>query len=377
MIDEHYIGREQSQVKHRILERYLQAFSPIIGSKFDEIVYVDCMAGPWEARDEALRDTSFHTAISVFQDCKRRGRCKSVRVLLIESDADRYSLLEAYGKTVTEIEVVTKNWDFTQHIEDVVAFATHSRNSFPFFFIDPTGWSQVRINLIRPILQVDPGEVLINFMASWIRRFLDDPQKSFGDLLGDEEVERLRTLEGEELEDELVNVYAARVRRAGRFSYTCAIPILMPDRDAIHYHLVYGTRSFKGLEEFKKAEAVAIPYMHDLRAAAQRRRQEQNTGQRFLLAPSETYQEQRFRTFNERRKANARESVTQMLNRNRSVTYSDLFQESMQFATVSVADLRQWLAEWEHNGAIRYGSWGKGQRVPRPDTRVELTGKLL
>jgi hypothetical protein len=36
-MNEFYHDREQSQVKHRILERYLQAFSPIIGSRYDEI----------------------------------------------------------------------------------------------------------------------------------------------------------------------------------------------------------------------------------------------------------------------------------------------------------------------------------------------------
>ncbi len=375
MTNEHYYDREQSQVKHRILERYLQAFSPIIGSRYDEIVYVDCMAGPWETRDKCLSDTSFHKALSVFRDCKNRGRCKRIRALLIENDPERYPQLEAYGQAINDIEVVTRPWDFNEHVQDIVDFAKQSRNSFPFFFIDPTGWSEARIDRIRPILQMNPGEVLINFMSSWVKRFLDDPRKPFEELLG-EEVDRLRSLHGEELDDELVDVYATRVRQEGRFSYTCAIPIMMPDRDAIHYHLVYGTRDFKGLEEFKRTEAVAIPYMHDLRAQAQRRRDEENSTQCFLLPPSVTYREQRFRSFNERRKANARAAVVRLLTRKRSTTYRDMYQESMQYATVIEKDLRQWLDEWRSRGMIRFGNWSKGQRVPRPDTIVIMLSAL-
>jgi three-Cys-motif partner protein len=374
--DEHYYGREQSQTKHRVLERYLQAFAPIIGSAYDEIVYVDCLAGPWEAKDESLSDTSFSRALSVFRECKKQGRCRNVRALLIESDSSRYAQLEAYGKQFRDIEVVTQQWDFTEHVQDVVDFATRSRNSFPFFFIDPTGWREIRIDLIRPILRTDPGEVLINFMSSWVSRFLDDPSKCFEELLG-QDTGRLRGLRDEELEDELIDTYADRVRKAGNYAYTCAIPILMPDRDFIHYHLVYGTRNFKGLVEFKKAEEDAIPYMHEHRAAAQRRREEEKNGQGFLLEPSATYCERRFSNFNQRRLSNARGAVIKILSCTPSVAYQTLFQESMQYSTVLQEDLREWLRDWEKNGIIAYKNWQKKQRVPHPDTIISVLNPAL
>ena len=118
-----YQDREQSQVKHRVLQRYLQAFAPIVGSAYDEIVYVDCMAGPWESRDSSLSDTSFHTALDVLRRCRHQGRCKKVRALLIEKDPDSYRLLDAYARSITDIEVVTKCWDFNEHVADIVAFA--------------------------------------------------------------------------------------------------------------------------------------------------------------------------------------------------------------------------------------------------------------
>src|SRR5690348_9067595 len=41
-----YREREQTEVKHRCLERYLQAAARILGS-WSAFVYVDCCAGPW------------------------------------------------------------------------------------------------------------------------------------------------------------------------------------------------------------------------------------------------------------------------------------------------------------------------------------------
>jgi len=370
-----YHDREQSQVKHRVLQRYLQAFAPIIGSAYDEIVYVDCMAGPWESRDTSLSDTSFDTALTVLRSCKREGRCGRVRALLIENNSESYRRLEEYAQSILDIEVVTKCWDFNDHISDIVAFVKHNRNSFPFFFIDPTGWKEARIDRITPLLRVEPGEVLINFMSSWVIRFLDDESKPFEKLLNTD-VEHLRNLCGDELEDELVNLYAAQVRRRGNYLYTCAVPILMPDRDSIHYHLVYGTRGFMGLKEFKKAEAVSIPFMHEVRALAQRRRDEQRSGKGFLFDAAHTYQEDRYQRFNRRRLANAREAIIGLLTRTVPVSYQDLFQESMQYSTVLEADLRQWLNEWENKGWIKYRNWAPRQRVPHSDTTIDVVQKL-
>jgi three-Cys-motif partner protein len=375
MIEDWYHDREQSQVKHKVLERYLQAFAPIIGSAFEEIVYIDCLAGPWKSRDEQLSDTSFHKALSVFRECKSRGRCKRIRALLIEKDPESFDLLEKYGSTVKDIEVETKQWDFSDHVSDVVRFATASRNSFAFFFIDPTGWSEIRLDRIRPILQVNPGEVLINFMSSWVKRFLGDASKPLEELLGPK-IEHLRSLRGDELEDELVNAYAELIREVGSFKYSCAIPILMPDKNAIHYHLVFGTRSYKGLEVFKKTEEFAIPFMHELRANAQRRREEEQRGQRFLLAPSDTYSESRFRDFNSRRRANARAAVEKLIQVEKTISFRSIYQECMQFSTVTLKDLRDWLDEWRSNGSIRFANWSKNQRVPNEDTQIVLLKPL-
>jgi len=213
-------------------------------------------------------------------------------------------------------------------------------------------------------------------MSSWIIRFLDDESKPFEKLLN-ADVKHLRSLSGDELEDELVNLYATQVRGQGNYSYTCATPILMPDRDSIHYHLVFGTRGFKGLEEFKKTEAVSIPFMHDVRALAQRRRDEQKAGQGFLFDASHTYQENRYQRFNRRRLANARESIIGLLTRSGCVSYQNLFQESMQYSTVIEADLRQWLDEWKNEGKIRYRNWSPRQRVPHPDTTIDVLHELI
>jgi three-Cys-motif partner protein len=73
MTDDAYEQREQSAAKHQILERYLKAFAPIVGTWAEELVYIDCFAGPWNSRNADLSDTSFFRAIKVLQHVRSQG----------------------------------------------------------------------------------------------------------------------------------------------------------------------------------------------------------------------------------------------------------------------------------------------------------------
>jgi three-Cys-motif partner protein len=286
MNSEFYEDREQTQVKHQILVKYLSAFVPIVGDWASDITYIDCLAGPWGEADPDLKDTSFSRAVEVLRSTRKvlegRGKFPTMRCLLIEKEPAPFQRLEAFCRAITDLEVTPQNWDFTARISDVVRFAKARNNSFPFIFIDPTGWQQLADDLITPVLRLEPGEVLINLMTSWITRFLSDETKHFERLLG-ADVSRLRQLRGEEQEEELVRLYADRVAKAGNFKYVCTLPVLKPNQDAFHFHMIYGTRHIRGVEVFKQTEKSVIPFMHQTRAKAQERRRVAESGQGSLL----------------------------------------------------------------------------------------------
>src|SRR5947208_3005840 len=183
-----YEDREQTEVKHRIVERYLSAFIPIVGNWASDLAYIDCLAGPWRAVDPDLKDTSFARAVNVLRATRKiladRGKFPTIRCLLIEKESEPFRKLKQFSDEIHDVEVTTRKWDFTTHIQDVVRFAKERQGSFPFTFIDPTGWEPLAIELVTPILRLEPGEVLINLMTSWIKRFLTDETKHFDRLLG-------------------------------------------------------------------------------------------------------------------------------------------------------------------------------------------------
>jgi three-Cys-motif partner protein len=370
-----YAEREQTEVKHETLKRYLSAAVPIVGSWAHDITYVDCLAGPWNQVSEALEDTSFHVAVTTLLKARSilaaRGKNPSMRCLLVENDPDAFAKLAAYSRTVKGIEVEPREWDFSQRVTDIVSYVRERTQCFPFIFIDPSGWELAAIPLIRPLLELCPGEVLINLMTSWIRRFLDDKTKNFAGLLG-ANVNRLKLLSGDEQEDDLVRSYADSVRSAGNFLYVCSMPVMKPDQDAFHYHLIYATRHMKGVEEFKKAEKHACTFMHLTRAEAQQRRRLENTGQYSLLRAEEAYKESRFSRYYADNLAKAKDRAESLLKRRHVVSYDEVWAECMQYAAVQDNDLKQWISDWRRQQNLSLLGLA-GERAPlRRGTGIQL-----
>jgi three-Cys-motif partner protein len=120
-------------------------------------------------------------------------------------------------------------------IDDIVTFVRKGgARSFPFIFIDPTGWTGFAMDEIAPLLKLDPGEALINFMTGHILRFIESPdevtQESFIKLFGSASFEeKLKGLEKRDREDAAVAEYAENVARTGGFKFTSkAIVMILP-----------------------------------------------------------------------------------------------------------------------------------------------------
>jgi three-Cys-motif partner protein len=183
-----YDGREQTLAKHEVLRRYLQRFAFIIGSWSESITYVDCYSGPWDERSEEFADTSFGIAIEQLRAAKSElGKNIRLRCFFIEQNKEAYRKLENFGLRFDDIEIETRNANFEDSVDDILDFVRADPKTFPFFLIDPKGWS-IPLDVIRPLLLHRPGEVLITFMLEFIRRFVDhrEPgiQRTFDALYG-------------------------------------------------------------------------------------------------------------------------------------------------------------------------------------------------
>jgi three-Cys-motif partner protein len=384
-----YIDREQTQVKHIILENYLKRFAIIVGSRWDTITYVDCFSGPWKVKSEKFEDSSFAIALEQLRKArdihkKQTGKTLKLRCFFLEKTPSAYAKLKQFADRQDDVKIETKNKKLENAIQDILNFVQDGGpKSFPFIFIDPTGWSGFALETITPLLKLNPGEVLITFMTEHIRRFIEwqqeQNQESFIKLFGSGEFkDELKGLDEKDREDAIVTAYSQCVKRVGAFGYTSSAIVLHPKKNRTHFHLIYATRGRKGVEVFKEAEKRAMSEMEKARDEAQKREREERTGQtEFRLFSGTVTQDpsEHFRSLRERYMSRARAAVLDLLQTKKQLAYDEAWSSAMTFPLTWKSDLKDWIHEWEQDGRLGITGMKERQRVPKLEENNYLVWK--
>jgi three-Cys-motif partner protein len=280
-----YKGREQTQAKHFILRRYLQALAFKVLHGWD-ITYVDGFSGPWQSETKDFSDTSFMIAIEVLKDAQQRiaktGKRRRIRCFFSENDPQAY---EQLVKAVAVHQNPSQGFEIQTHcgkFEDCVPQITAAiGNAFPLIFIDPTGWTGYPFQTIKKIFDSAKCEVLINFMYAFVSRFVMSPDAST--------IASLDPILGgpgwrERLDPSLApgpaveKLFRDTLKREGQFDYVISTKIDKSTVDVPHFFLAYGTKSRAGLKQFRQTEYDALKDHARNRGAAKERKREERTG---------------------------------------------------------------------------------------------------
>jgi three-Cys-motif partner protein len=374
-----YIDREQTLVKHIILENYLKRFAIIVGARWDTITYVDCFSGPWNVQSDDFKDSSFAIAIEQLRKARdvhkeRTGKTLKLRCFFLEKTPSAYTKLKQFADQINDVTIETKNKELENAIQDILNFVQDGGpKSFPFIFIDPKGWSGFGLETITPLLKLNPGEVLITFMTEHIRRFIEWQQKqnqeSFVKLFGSGQFkDKLKGLDEKDREDAIVTAYSDRVKTVGEFGYTSSAIVLHPKKNRTHFHLIYATRGRKGVEVFKEAEKKAMSEMEKARDEAQKREREERTGQTEISLFSDMVTQdpsEYFRSLRERYMSRARAAVLALLQTKKQLAYDEAWSSAMTFPLTWESDLKDWIREWKQDGRLETTDMKEKQRVPQ------------
>lgn len=365
-----YEGREQSKVKHTFLQSYLERFAHIIGFGWESITFVDGFSGPWKSRAADLSDSSFFIALRELRkarsNLREKGKLQRIRCVFVEKDPASFQSLQGFVRSQpNDVEILSIHKSFEDAIPEVLEFIRRDRKTFSFTFIDPTGWTGFAMKLISPIIKLQPGEVLINFMTGHITRHIENPisRDQFQDLYGSNDVlERVRGLRGTDRVEACVAEYCQSIRRIGHFEHVCPAFVLNPERDRPHFNLIYATRDDKGLEVFKTAEQSAMVVMEEEREKIDdKKRFHPNQGKLFQSnePPTSSY----YVELRQRYLLAARTAVRKELEARARMSYRDVWRLALSQPLVWEKDLKEWLSQWRKDGVLSIEGLGS-KRVP-------------
>lgn len=375
---EYYRGREQTYLKHFFLERYLERVAYNIGWGNPEFVYIDGFSGPWRSKHEALEDTSFMIAINKLRDVReglqRQGKSPKIRCLFIERDPTAFLALQRAIAGVKDMEVRAELGDFENHIETAREFAG---SAFTLTFIDPTGWTGFGLNRIAPLLRMR-GEVIVNFMFGHLNRFLDgsrtDLKATFDDLFGGTSWEAA-VADANDREESIIRAYCERVRAIGDFTYVTSTRIMQPLAERSYFYLVYATRHYKGLVEFRGIEKKFVDVQESLRVETKELERLNRSGQPSLFTTAELVATAK--SYTERRDANrveARSRVVELLSATSRLEYQEVLATALELPLVWRRDVGELVFALRNEGMVAIDGMGAKERTLKPQHALRWLG---
>lgn len=360
---EHYRGREQGYIKHALIEKYLVPFTIKIGSKWDEIVFLDAFAGPWGAQSADLSDTSFAVALTRLEEglevlSRFHKRSPNIRAILIEKDPMAFSKLDAFvrGRTFNGVEAECLHGEFEELVPGLKD-SINEDNSFLFSLIDPKGWTGLSMGVIAPLLRRRPSEVLVNVMTSFVHRFADvnKCRDSYEDFFGRTGVrEIIANSPPSERQDVVVREYCRSLRLLCGYQHVSSCVVLEPDKKGVKYFMVFATNNPMGIKVFKEAEAYAASLQDEVKFAKE-------FGDQAPLFASDQIEPVSVR-LRQKYRSLAFERVEAMFGASSEASYAEVFCKAMAMPLVTEAELVEFI-----NNHPRLQLVLAGKRRTKPD----------
>lgn len=245
--------------KHLVLERYMQAWLPIMTRWNGRVLFIDAFAGPGEY--SGGEPGSPVIALGALIDHRARDQIRSqVNYLFIEKDVSRSSHLEGVLANLKvqlpprcNFSVINSTFDetLTGVLNDIEV--QRARLAPAFVMIDPFGVSETPMNVISRILDNPKSEVYISFMYESINRFKGHPnfEKHLDQLFGCAEWRQGLDLDdGDEGKAFLYDLYAGQLKKSGA-QYVVHFELYQGQR--LIYAIFFGTKNLDGCDKMKQA----------------------------------------------------------------------------------------------------------------------------
>ncbi len=370
MDDEFYEGREHAEFKHFVLSEYLKTWGIKLGSRAQReavtLWYVDGFAGPWEAKAPDRRDSSAVAGVRALKEARNAwgpvAENLHLKAALIEKDDERFREVAEIAKAEGDgISIVSLHGDFVEKLPELEHELRPMDGAL--FFLDPYGWKDASIELIRPLAGHRFREVLINLMSPFAHRasgmkkhaWMGDAMRAFFALEPSVDVDRLT-------EEELVRLYRRQLCHVCGFRF--AVDILIPDpvQRRPKYRLVLGTKSEEGVRVFRDVEDKLRSRVAQARAQIRFDRRASATSQMDMFGGKDLTPDKYLDELKAEELAAAERAVLGIEGRER---WEDWWPRILEDHHIRETQLKDIVARLHKSGRLVVEGWVKNQRKPR------------
>jgi three-Cys-motif partner protein len=365
---EAYRGREQTLIKHLVLESYIERWAyKLAGSgrtgRRVRIVYVDGFAGPWESTHSDLQDTSPAIALSVLNKVHAKltadGREVEFVAIFIEANPNSFPKLDAFVRSNRRAVLA-----HTMHGEfgDQIAQIERIIGTDPaLLFVDPTGWQGAAMKFIAPLVGKPRRDVLINVMYDYMNRFKDHPEEFLR-----EQISQFfdGPVPADISEDDLMEYYREQLRKVCGLTHVADLIVQYPLSNRTYFRLVVGGSNREVVRLFREIEKKVIGEDAPILRAEAKEAQREDRGEgpsfgALFHASGETL----YKTVHREAVEAVRLKLPRVLGDLGPQTYAMLSDFILEQCHIAEVDLRALLKEMRTEGLIDVQGMAPGDRT--------------
>lgn len=373
-----YHGREQSFLKHRVLQQYLLRWGRKLGSmsraRAVRLWYVDCFAGPWMSKSASLEDTSIDIGLRALDEAaatwRDAGHKIEANAVFVESKRSAFEALQAHlQQRKGPIRTHALHGEFGEHVERISKMLGDDP---AFIFVDPTGFKGAAMSFIRPLVLCPVRDVMINVMFEHINRWKDDPRaflrEQMRDFFGLEDVDLAPGLS----ESDLFALYRRNLKDRCCLKFAADLAVPHPTKERTWFHLVVGGNHREVLRVFREVEmSVVGTEAARVREAASKRRHEQRTGQAALPLDTSAPVEPRFEARYRADAAMVADRLVESLG-SAPLRFDEVWPGLLEAHHVTRADVARLACAAEAEGRLEIQRGGSSARRTRPKDKDRL-----
>lgn len=380
MLDfEDYENREPAFIKHSFLKGYLETLFFRVGTKFDEIVYIDGFSGPWQNQDDKFKDTSFGIALEALRKVKAhfksQGKNKKIIAHLVEKDPQAFKKLSEVPARYPDVEIKVYNNDFLSVAAEISKNV--DKNCFCFAFVDPKGW-KIDLLKLKDILQHKNFEIVFNFMFDFINRAanIDDPKiiEALNLLMPtntDWRQEYKSCDSSQQRKEVIFKTFRQCLTEIGGYHFVSQIEVLKPTVDRTLYALFYATRNNTGIEVFRKHQLITLRTQMKIRGETKIKRKQDKTDQLEIFGNARTFGPDLINSFLQDQENAARDYILNFVPAKPNfIKYESLRLETLKNFTVDLPLINRICANLRKKGLLEFPEWEKYKKSPQPHYHV-------